>query len=477
LKNTNTPVVVFGLDAGVPELLQLWSEEGHLPTLRSIIDRGSSGKISGDESISPHGLWLSLFSGISRSKHGYYYFRQLEPGSYNVKPYVNLNALPFWYSLKDKKLLIVDAPEVLAIRGLNGYQIANWSVHNAPESATSEPADFLQMFGPQMRIPEKFNCSDRENHRIYNRLVERIQKKGAILCNVLKQNQFDFIVIVFSESHIAGHQFWKDQASLLKIYQEIDHQIGKMLSCIPQDSNAFIVSPMGIMDQNPTRGLTQAFCFELGYQHRQKNPRGSLKPISIARKIVPESLRSVISNSLPQNLRQRLLGNIFGNNIIWDKTTAFALPSNYTGLIRVNLEEREPNGIVKPGNEYTQLLDQIENDLKQLVDPITGQPAVERTIRTIDIYQTDPPEVLPDLFIKWRPTSYFVDRVVHPKTELKQRRPKFYRSNNHSEVGFFACAGPTITENFRRQEISVLDIAPALQSAVQNIELVRTKIS
>src|SRR4029079_19010450 len=67
----------------------------------------------------------------------------------------------------------------------------------------------------------------------------------------------------------------------------------------------------------------------------------------------------------------------------WDRTTVFAIPGFYTGFLRVNLRGREPRGIVEAAG-YLAMLDRVEADLRQVVDPITGAPAAERITRTID---------------------------------------------------------------------------------------------
>jgi predicted AlkP superfamily phosphohydrolase/phosphomutase len=69
-------------------------------------------------------------------------------------------------------------------------------------------------------------------------------------------------------------------------------------------------------------------------------------------------------------------------------------------MIRINLKDREPHGIVSSGKEYESLLDQIESDLVSLIDPLTGGPAIDKVYRMSKIYQTGPPTTLPDLVVK-----------------------------------------------------------------------------
>ena len=81
-QSRKTPLVIFGFDAGDAPLMARWIADGSLPTLKSIVEGGSHGRLAGPEMISEHGMWVTLTSGVSRSEHGYYYHRQLVPGSY-----------------------------------------------------------------------------------------------------------------------------------------------------------------------------------------------------------------------------------------------------------------------------------------------------------------------------------------------------------------------------------------------------------
>ncbi|HYO46238.1 MAG TPA: hypothetical protein VEY33_06065, partial [Gemmatimonadota bacterium] len=99
---TTRPLLIVGLEAADGGLLRRLVAEGQLPTLSSILDRGSWGTLAGPEMVSEHGVWVSLLSGVSRGKHGYYYWRPLVPGTYDLR-LTDLEALgvePFWGRLR-----------------------------------------------------------------------------------------------------------------------------------------------------------------------------------------------------------------------------------------------------------------------------------------------------------------------------------------------------------------------------------------
>ena len=487
----NPPLVILGLDAGDPDFIVRWAQEGYLPTIASIMDRGCWAKTSGPELISEQGVWVSLFSGISRNQHGYYYLRQLKSGTYDVEPTTGLDAqaLPFWADLarRDKKVAIIDVPDVYPVAGLSGIQLANWAPHigwvskHPAFAATAEPARLLaevrEIFGPQMHFVEKHNSRVEEDKLAYQGLLARIEKKGRLCRKLLGPDHFDLVVVVFSESHAAGHQFWKyrPQAqggtatanelthSIREVYQAIDRQMGLILAGLPSDANVLVASSVGLEDYYPTVGLMEAFCRQLGYQDSPKSPTLSLKPMALLRRMVPAAWRIALSRHLPRDTRERLLASQFRDSTNWENTTAFAIPSFYTSFVRINLRGREPQGIVEPGTEYETILDRLEGDIMQLVNPHTGGSAVKQVRRTMEVFGGGLPVSLPDLFIEWKP-GHVLNRVVHPRAELVQENPEFLRVSDHSDHGFLAAAGPSIRGRGALGDVSLLDLAPTFLS-------------
>jgi predicted AlkP superfamily phosphohydrolase/phosphomutase len=123
------PLVILGFGVGDPDSIERWAQEGYLPTIASIMKRGCWGRIAGPERVSEHGTAISLFSGLSFDQIGYYYFRQLKPGTYELESVTARysDALPFWSDLRrgKKKIAIIDAPETYPLSELSGVQLAN----------------------------------------------------------------------------------------------------------------------------------------------------------------------------------------------------------------------------------------------------------------------------------------------------------------------------------------------------------------
>ena len=487
MSDKTPPLVLLGLDVGDPDEIERWAREGYLPTIASIMNKGCWARIVGPEMLSEQGLWFAMFNGVSKAKHGYYYFRQLKPGTYDLEAFHGLHTAeqPFWSYLRNsgKQVAQIDVPDACPVPGLPGWQLLNWAIHNIQYpylAAHAEPAELLQevreIFGPRTLIHEALWAKFEVELRLYRAMLQRIEKKGALCRTLIDKQPPDLFVTVFSESHTGSHQFWKHRPEAPKngnapaenplryairdIYQAIDRQFGLILDHFPPDANVFILSSSGMEDHYPSIGLIDSFCRRLGFQATPNAPTGpSLNPLGIARRLMPESLRIAISKRLPRATQDRLIENQFRNGTDWTRTTAFNIPSHYNSFVRVNLRGREPAGIVESGQEYESLLKRIEDELDLLIDPVSGESPVREVFRSSG-YGKAVHVALPDLIVKWKPAQYFRAKLHHPKAELSQPVPGFFRDSEHSETGFAAAAGPDIHGKGYIGEVGLLDLAP-----------------
>ncbi len=271
--NSSIPLWIFGLDTGDVEMIRHWVRQGHLPAIGSLLERGCWALVGGSEMVAEYGAALTLFSGVSRADHGYYYMRQLQPGTYKllrVDPEDVQGAPPFWAHLAgaNRRVLIIDVPDIALVPGLPGFQISNWGTHHSPRDPATEPPELprevLEVAGPRIRADVEPDST--------------FEKDQQLL------------------------QTWRQRAKA----------------------------------------------------------------------------RGKLCRRLPGGMQENLLASQLLRGTDWSQTRAFAIPSLYTGFIRVNLRGREPQGIVSSGQKYRRLLDDLENDLRQLQDPVDGQPAVRR---------------------------------------------------------------------------------------------------
>ena len=488
MSQRSRPLVVVQCDAFDPELTRRWMDDGALPTLAALRRGGVEAPLAGPERVAELGMALSMYSGVSRARHGYYDYRQLRPGSYDLYPAIAADAAaaPFWSTLTDRAVVTIDAGETSPVPGLAGVQLANWTAHQSATRVVrptalpaSALADARRSFGPAPRINEFLLGSTPEEDRpVLASLLDRVRRKGALLRQFASRGG-DVIVAGFFEGHTAGHRFWKyhrgratdaDLAGALRaVYAAIDREIGELLTAIP-NANVVVVSLFGMHDEYPSEGLMESFCRVLGYQEapRRSSETGPSRPSrslsSVAGRLLPASVRTAISRRLPIATQERLIADAFRSSTDWSRTLAFSIPSLYTGHVRLNVRGREPGGIVEPGREYREVLDRIEADLRALEDPLTDQSPIGAVHRTADLFGEAVPTRLPDLFVEWAPSAHFRAAVVHPRGVLRQTPPAYFRDSFHKLAGFAIAAGPDIHARGAVRAVDVLDLAPTFLS-------------
>jgi hypothetical protein len=149
--------------------------------------------------------------------------------------------------------------------------------------------------------------------------------------------------------------------------------------------------------------------------------------------------------------------------------------------IRLNLIGREPRGTLAPGEAANRFVEQLERDLLEIVDDVSGAPLVQRVSRTGDLYQGEHLDALPDLLIEWN------EAVANGSTALANgagarvsaRSPKigtivgandYGRSGEHRPDGWLVSAGPGVQRGRLARTPSLLDLAPTF-ARILGVEL------
>jgi predicted AlkP superfamily phosphohydrolase/phosphomutase len=484
------PLVVLGLKIGDADEIERWAAEGRLPVIRSVMERGCHGRLAGPDRLSEHGTATTLFTGAPLDRHGFYYFRQLVPGTYRLAPFgaADVEESPFWTrpEVFAGEVATIDVPEVKPRPGVKGSQIKYWCFSHSDRhwgGQSAEPGGLLEdvrrRFGESPDLlgdTAHGSGTPEEDRACLDELLSSVRTKGDLCRYVFSLGRPDLAVAVFDETHAATHRFWpyrpeaagggfddEDLRNAIRtIYEATDREIGRLLEAIGEEANVVVFSLFGMQDQYPTEGFNETLCSALGYQvSKASNGGGGHRPIDLARRFVPERWRAALSRRLPTGPQEALLADRIANGTDWRRTTAFSLPSLYTAFVQVNLRGREPGGIVDPA-DYDSVLDRIEADLRELSHPATDEPLIDSVVRTSKVFGDVPPERLPDLFIEWKSGPAFLDRAIHPRAELVQRIPSYCPGSEETMVGFLAAAGPDVTGRGEVGEVASIDFAPTL---------------
>jgi predicted AlkP superfamily phosphohydrolase/phosphomutase len=168
--------------------------------------------------------------------------------------------------------------------------------------------------------------------------------------------------------------------------------------------------------------------------------------------LLPETVRSTLSP-----LHRAAIGEL--PPFDWKHTRVFRLPSVGNSYLRVNLAGREPQGIVAPGAEYEAVLGEIAARFGALVNPETGEPAVEGVYFPATQFTGPLAQELPDAAILWNAKAP-INSITSPEIGVIEGRQISDRTGNHRPEGFALLHGPAFAGGPASSNVDARTIAP-----------------
>lgn len=489
-----TPVVVIGLDAFDADWLEAWIAEGRLPFLAGLLGRGAFARLESTRNLFGDAPWPTLNAGVTPAKHAFFNHLQLQRGTLDIERTDALHCryLPFWQHLRGTGLraALIDVPKTFPIEGLDGVQICGWGEHYPLlRSPLSIPADRVRrchaLYGDHPHPPEIINPPSREwELKTREELLEAVDRKGQLTADVMGEERWDLVFSVFSEVHYADHQFfhysdskhWAHEpdapgelkSALSDVATRVDAQIRHLFEAIPRGANWFVISVHGIEPNFTANHMMEEVLTRLGYTVPAKHVNATNRVGRILdwtawlRKRIPPSVRDRINSRLPERFHDEADSSAFEGSKDWSKTRAFFLPSDhFQALLSLNLEGREPMGVVKPGAEAETLMTRLREDLLQLTNAITGRRAVTDVVRTAEVYEGPNLLELPDLIVQWSHDTP-ITRLAHPAFGTISADGHPVRKSQHAPDGFMIAGGPSIAEGARFDGARTIDFAPTV---------------
>ncbi len=469
-------VLVIGMDSADRALLAQWAGEGRLPVIASLIERSGVGLLKSPPALGDDAAWASFATSLSPGRHGRYYHKHLEPGSYRTPWFRDHHFAhaPFWQTLSDAghRVGVLDVPKCPLGRIRHGFQIADWLVHGRDGETRSVPeplaADILHRFGDDDTDrpgSSEYICGlpslSHETQRVFmKRLLAGLQQKREAASELLARGGWDLFLVVFKESHCVQHHFWHllDESHpahdphlierlgnpILRVFHELDRAIGALIEQSGPDTKGIVFSDLGM-----TANYTADHLLDEALLRMEPDFPAMLRGLYRDGVRIEEKMRSRL---LPQSERSFLRG----------MRRAYQVDHNeISGAIRINLAGREPSGRVLPGAERDALCKELAADLMELVDPDSGERAVDRVVVTDDAFPGERRDHLPDLFAVWRRDRPITGLASSKIGEVRVNTPE-YRPGNHIENGFFVSFGCGEDTSHRATEASIQDIGPTI---------------
>jgi predicted AlkP superfamily phosphohydrolase/phosphomutase len=483
----------IGMDAAEPSLIDRWTNDGTMPTLAALRRVSVWGYTTNSPGLYAGSVWPSFHTGLQPGGHGRYFFRQLVPGTYRTAPFLiqGLTVPPFWSALDAAglRVAVIDLPKAPVVGLERGIQLADWGVHDPEGPPRSTPerlaGEMIDRHGPDPVGP----CGRAVRRgtslaEFRDRLIARIERKVAIVNDLLHRGPWDLVATVFADSHCAGHHFWAlhdpthpqhDPALLGRlggdplraVYAAIDAAIARILDRIGPETTVVVLASHGMGPHYGATVMLDRILRRLEPSLRERvsppPPRGPASP-GHGGTSTPDALRAAWRR-MPVSVRTALApvsGWLYGTWEARDRSrrTCFQVPTNASGAgIRVNLVGREPRGLVARGREYDRLCDRLASDLREIINVETGSVIVDDILRTDRVFSGPQAGALPDLLVLWNRT-FPIRMVRSPKIGTIASGHREIRTGDHRNGGMFFARGPGVSPGRRLDPTNETDFAP-----------------
>ncbi|NOZ05611.1 MAG: hypothetical protein GXP41_04565 [Chloroflexi bacterium] len=493
--------IVIGLDAATWLLMRPLLDSGDLPNLARLMAEGTHATLRSSIQPSSEQAWPTMTTGVNCGGHGLYGYMRRRPGSY-AHDYVNarfLRAPQIWDRLGDsgRPVIVANVPMTYPPHPVNGVLITGFMAPGT-HSEFTYPAGLHDELRSEIgeyviNVDIERGALDRQEANLADLVAQfryMTEQRTAAVEYLARTRPWDFLMVVYVSLDRLGHKFWRYTdpshplytregaarwgSVLSDTYRQLDGQVGRLLKLAGQDDTVLVVSDHGF---GP---LTHAV-----YLNRWLEQQGYLAFQSPDQRALGDRLRSFATSSLRKAvqrlqsplvteakqwvfqqfpaLRGQLHSAMAYANVDWSRTQAYAVGT--MGNFYINLQGREPQGIVPPGAPYEALRDRLMADLRTLCDPESGAPIFEGVWRREELYHGPYLDEAPDVIglldphyhgavVDWRSAgNAIVERMGEELLFLADL------SGQHTMDGIFIARGPGIKRGVGVETQQIADVA------------------
>jgi predicted AlkP superfamily phosphohydrolase/phosphomutase len=470
-------VAVIGLDGGEPDLCLRWMREGRLPSLAALSERGAFMPLRSATPPATFPAWTSCVTGVNPGRHGVFDFTRLRPARYGLE-FVNQTyrrAPALWNAVSQAggRAGVLGVPGTYPPEPVNGLMVSGF---DSPVAASLDPT-FVY---PRERYPDVagWRFADFQENRVgpgwhemaLGRLLAKIDDKAAIAERLLKREAFDFFMAVFSESDTVSHHFWlfhdpesprrrEGPADAIRlVYERLDAAVGRLVEAAG-DALALVVSDHGFGGTGTGVVHLNNWLAERGWLRFSGGGGSMLKAAAL--RFVPGRLQGAVFRRFRKAAGRAEAASRFGG-IDWAHTRAYSEELNYFPSVRINLQGREGQGTVAPG-DYGRVCDDLCAELE-------AWPWVQKAWRREELYHGPYVEEAPDIVLEMALEDGYSVSCLRRRggPAFRRMRPGEYvgarekgMSGSHRPDGILAVSEPVTAG-----AASIEDVAPTVLAAM-----------
>lgn len=458
-------LLILGLDGLNWRLLEPLLDAGIMPHLARLRREGAWGDLASVVPTQSASAWSSFITGQSPARHGVFDFTvRQEDGTYrHAKPHPTAT---LWHYLgrTGKSVGAFNFPVTYPPDPVNGFLVSGMlSPQGRAFTFPPELGDEMLAAVPGYRLDLEWQLYKGREQVFLRDLIEMTRQRAEAACYLRDRYDPDCLAVAFIGPDRLQHALWHLLDSthprysadldapmsnlLYGFYAALDDAVGRLVAGTDERTTVIVLSDHGFQSA-VWQFRVNEWLAEHGWLHWQT---GRSRLERAARRLDRPWVR---------HLRKRLVKDISrhfsafapGGTIDWSRTKAFSSWNAQQG-IRLNVQGREPQGVVAEGAEYERLCRDIQLALREASEPQTGLPAVDQIWKRDALYEGPHSEAMPDIAFTLRPG--FASSPVEPGlwTALS------WASGDHSLQGMFVAWGRSVRPG-QVMGADLIDIAP-----------------
>ncbi len=398
-----TKLLIIGLDGATFDLIKPWAAEGKLPTLAKLMHDGVTGDLESTLPPVTSPAWPTFMTGKNPGKHGVFDFIRPRAGTFDMVNASQIKGKLLWEILSEAgySVGVLNVPITYPPRKVNGYMIPG--LLSPDQGKTVYPPDLLKPYEAELG---KYRLTPNVQYKAGNEddfiadLHDLIDTQLRYALRLMHDHPTDVLMLHFLATDNGSHALWRfmdkthprhDPAltakygdALLKVYQHLDDAVKQVREAGGQP-NTIVMSDHGFGPLHRTINLNILF-IEHRLMHLKPRFFTQLRWWAFRNGLTPATAYKILSKLGLQNItakvsrkaRNEMVGKFLSfEDVDWSKTVAYSM--GHVGQIYINLQGREPHGIVTL-DRYEAARQQVIDALNTLRDPASGKPLVDRII-------------------------------------------------------------------------------------------------
>lgn len=479
-----TKIVIIGIDGATLDLIKPWAKKDILPTFKKLISEGCFGRLKSTTPPLTAPAWVSFATGKNPGKHGIFDFVEREENSYKFRliDASKINGLSFWKIASNygKKVGVFYLPITYPPEEVNGFIIPGLGAPRR-EGTIYPPEmrnELIKLDGYVDLIEKPFRIPKGDRAKALKENIIRITKICLnISLYLLRKYKPDLFITYFEEVENSHHDSWKyfdprlptsktlgaeAYKDLIKTaYIEVDKALGKLIEEFGNEYNFIINSDhgYGLRYKAGKHKFISGLITELGLTQMKMSKylifKSGVNKDRLSDIISRFRLNALLARIIPQKIISTIPEKINLEDINWKKTIAYSFGD--PSYVYINLEGREPEGIVKK-EEYGKVREYIIEKLKEIKDPKTNTCIFEGIYKKEELFYGDKLEKAPDIICitKEFPTLLRDDIILDNFNGSKDMIMDW-----HHQYGIFFAWGECFKKGLEL-ECEIKDIAPTV---------------